>query len=99
MISLTQTARYLKLQSQCLISNHRQPAIVAYNAMTAESVKCIPLPSIDATTETYIKWVLALPLYLNHADSLALAKSIADMNVNQHEQIRQQRDTIRHAIN
>lgn len=96
MLSLTQTARYLKLQSQCLISNHHQPAIVAYNAMTCESVKCVSLPPIDQATETYIKWILDLPTHLNYSDALSLAKSIARMNAEQNEQLKQQRDCIKH---
>ena len=95
MLSLNQIARYNKLAEQCLIHHDRESIIVPLNAMTVESLRCRSLQPVSHVTETYVRWILALPLHINHNDSLTLAKSIAIMCVNNQAQLSAQQRTIK----
>ena len=95
MLSLNQIARYNKLAEQCLIHHDRESIIVPLNAMTAESTRCRSLQPVSHVTETYIRWILALPIHLNYNDAMTLAKSIAVLCAHHQPQLSAQQRTIK----
>ena len=95
MLSLSETARYMQIQDTCLIHNgFESNVIVPVNQFTCESTKCSNLPAIHLTTESYIKWVLELPLQLSWTDRRLLAKSVATMVCKQLTQLGEARASI-----
>lgn len=96
MLSLSQVARYNELRKQCLVHNEtRATSIVPYNEYTCESVKCTQLPEIQAATETYINWILSLPIHMCISDRKRLAKQVAKVVVQHHQRLTAQRNNIR----
>lgn len=99
MLSLAQTARYIKLQEQCLMHNACESScIVPVNQFTCESVKCSNLPDIGLTTEVYIKWVLDLPMTLTWKDRRELVNSVAKMVCGHAQSLAEQREAIKPSL-
>ena len=97
MLSLSQVARYNQLRKQCYVRNDSvTTAIVPINALTCDSVKCNELPDLTLATETYIKWILDLPIHMCMVDRKRLAKSVAKVVCLHHNRLALQRETIKH---
>ena len=96
MLSLSQVAKYNELRKQCLIHNDTKSAsIVPINEFTCESVKCTELPELSLATETFIRWILDLPIHMCMSDRKRLVKQVAKVVCQHHQRLASQRECIR----